>query len=358
MLLTSHPLEGRDGADKQLAVAIATGSAETEFTWFGRTRSSRPALSSGRRIPVVSRHGSPGVLERTQIALASPMLTRSVDLVHAVFTIGPGFRLLSRTGLVALGGRPVIHTVPGVANPRHLKGATALGLTVALSETTAVQLRSAGFPDVRVVPPAVPLADWPQQPRPVGAVPVVVYAGHFDLGGGMHEAILTAGLAARTGARFRLVLAMRARPRENHRRLAGDALELARTQGLDEVSVFGRVDDMGSLLTSASVLLFPAASLAGGKADVPITVLEAMATGRPVIVSDLPQFAGLGDAVLRVPVGDVDAAAQRLLAVLEDAVTWQTTVERGRAAVERSFDPARMACSYEQLYREVLAGRA
>lgn len=358
MLLTSHPLEGRDGADKQLAVAIATGSAETEFAWFGRTRSSRPALSSGRRIPVVSRHGSPGVLERTQIALALPMLTRSVDLVHAVFTIGPGFRLLSRTGSVALGGRPVIHTVPGVANPRHLTGATALGLTVALSETTAVQLRSAGFPDVRVVPPAVPLADWPQQPRPAGAVPVVVYAGHFDLGGGMHEAILAAGLAARTGARLRLVLAMRARPRENHRRLAGDALELARTQGLDEVSVFGRVDDMGSLLTSASVLLFPAASLAGGKADVPITVLEAMATGRPVIVSDLPQFAGLGDAVLRVPVGDVDAAAQRLLAVLEDAVTWQTTAERGRAAVERSFDPARMAHSYEQLYREVLAGRA
>jgi glycosyltransferase involved in cell wall biosynthesis len=294
------------------------------------------------------------VLERVQVVAAAPALARSVDLVHAVFTIGPGFRALSRAKRLIAAGRPVIHTVPGIADVRHLVGVEPLGLTVALTMSTADQLREAGFPDVRVIPPVIPLDLWPSRPRSSAPLPTVVFAGHYDRGGGHVEAIRAAAEAARAGARFRLVLAMRTRPGEKAAKLAESALGFARDLGLTDVRVYGRVEDMAAMMAEADVVVFPPTGLAGGKADVPITVLEALATCRPVIVSDLPQFATLGDAVLRAPVDDPRATAALLRSVLADDDLWHRSARRGRQLVERSFAPERMAQSYAALYQEVL----
>jgi glycosyltransferase involved in cell wall biosynthesis len=354
LLLTGSPLEGCEGADKQLAASIADGVPDTDFTWFTRWPArSPPRLAHGRRIQVLSRNGVPHLSERLQIAAAVPPLARTVDLVHAVVTIGSGFALFSRLERYAFGARPVLHTIPGVRDPRYLERARPLGVTVALSDTTAGMLRAAGFGDVRVIPPGIPLASWPRRPRRNGT-PTVLFAGHYDDGGGALEAVAAATVAARAGARFRLALAMRWRPGQNQRSLAAGLRELAVRAGLDDVEVYGHVGDMRGLLESADVLLFPPRSL-NGKADVPLTLLEALATGRPVIVSDLPQFARLGDAVLRAPVGDTQHAGGLLAELLDQPRRWEEIAERGRAVVQTRFGTQAMVQRYEQLYRELLA---
>lgn len=354
LLFTSSPCEGAAGADKQIAASIAAAMPDRDFLWFTRWPSrGLPGVAHGRGIPIVSLDGVPHIPERLQVTLAGGVLARRTDLVHAVLTIGGTYPLFSRLRRGLLGGGPIIHTVPGVLDIRLLERARPLGVTVALTETTAAQLRATGFGDVRVIPPMISLDQWPWRPRAPGTS-VVLFAGHHDPQAGAHEAIAAAAEAYRCGARFRLVLAMRSRPGQNVRALTAGLRALAAREGLPGIDVRGHVSDMPGLLAATDVLLFPPRTL-GGKADLPVVVLEALATGRPVILSDLPQFAPLGEAGLRAPVGDRLRTGQLLTRLLDQPQQWEMLARRGRATVEERFGPDRFRAQYERLYQEALA---
>ncbi|MEU9859999.1 glycosyltransferase family 4 protein [Streptomyces sp. NPDC047971] len=355
LLLTSSPLDGADGSDVQLAREVLGALPQVDFLWFSQRPGRRglPVASAGRAIPLWSRDGAPHASVRVQAALAGAFAARHADLVHAFLTIGRTYPAFSWLRPVLLGARPVVHTVPGVMDARLLARSRPLGTTVALSESMARRLHAANFGDVRVIPPMIPLEVWPCLPRPPG-LPLVLFSGHHDPQGGAVTAIEAAAEAVRAGAEFRLVLAMRGRPGQHTRTLEEELRERAGAAGLRDVEVHGYVDDMNALLASAHVLLFPPPAI-GGTADIPLTVLQALATGRPVILSDLPQFADFGDAVLRAPAGDGRRTGQQLAWLLDQPRVWDMLAERGRAAVEERFGPERFAARYGALYRELLA---
>ncbi|MFE5297165.1 glycosyltransferase family 4 protein [Streptomyces sp. NPDC056632] len=357
LLLTSSPLDGADGADVRLASDVLGALPDIEFTWFTQwpRRRGRPPPNGhgGHAVRILSRDGVPHVSERVQSALAGGVHARRCDLVHAFLTIGRTFPAFSWLRPLLLGARPVVHTVPGVMDARLLPRTRPLGTTIALSESMARRLRAAHFGDVRVIPPMIPLEEWPPRPRPPG-LPVVLYAGHHDAQGGAEAAIEAAAEAVRAGVRFRLVLAMRGRPGQDLHALEEALRERAAARGLVDTEVLGYVDDMRALITSAHVFLFPPSAI-GGKADIPLTVLQALATGRPVILSDLPQFADFGNAVLRAPAGDARRTGQQLVWLLGQPRSWDVLAERGRATVEKQFGPERFAAQYASLYRELLS---
>lgn len=356
--MTSHPLDARDGADKELAVTIASGMPDIDFTWFGQVgRGATEPLRAGRRLPLLSATGMPGRGERAQAAGLSLLLERQVDLVHAVVTIGPHLARFVRLRERVLGAarRPAVHTVPAVADVRGLRGSSALGTTVVLSRSTQVLLDDAGFPDVRLIPPGIDLQRWPLQVRVPQGPPVVAFAGHYDPEGGLVESVRALGGLARSGCPVRALFLMRPRPGQDEAQAAAALLRQARDAGLGDVRVHGRTRDMPAMLAGVDVLLLPAREL-GGKADVPLTLLEAMSAGRPVVVTDLPQVAALGDAVTRVPIGDVPALQEAVRLLLDEPRRWTAMSEAGRALVERQFSSDRMVARYRDLYEEVLAG--
>ncbi|MFC8275631.1 glycosyltransferase family 4 protein [Streptomyces sp. NPDC057271] len=355
LLLTSSPLDGADGSDVALARDVLGALPDVEFLWFCRwpARRGRPPPPVGRAVRLWSPDGSPHAPVRLQAALAGAVAARRANLVHAFVTIGRAFPAFSWLRPLMLGARPVVHTVPGVMEARLLTRTRPLGTTVALSESMARRLRAADFGDVRVIPPMIRLSEWPFLPRPEG-MPIVLFAGHLDPLGGAVTAVEAAAEATRSGALFRLVLAMRGRPGQNAAALREELRERAWAGGLADVEVRGYVDDMRALLASAHVLLFPPPVI-GGTADIPFTVLQALATGRPAILSDLPQFADFGDAVLRAPAGDARRTGQQLGWLLGQPRVWDMLAERGRANVEESFGPERFAAQYGALYRELLA---
>lgn len=360
LLLTSHPLEARDGADKELSLTISSGMPEVDFSWFGQVgRKGREPMTRGRRLPLLSATGMPGPAERLQAAALGILAERQVDLVHAVVTIGPWFSHFVRLRERVLGParRPAIHTVPAVADVAALQGTPALGTTVALSRSTEALLRDAGFADVRLIPPGIDLERWPVQPRSRqrAAAPVVAFAGHYDADGGLHESVQALGSLARAGRPVAGLFLMRPRPGQNEARLAASLLRAAHEAGLQDVRVRGRTPDMPGMLAGVDVLLLPARQL-GGKADVPLTLLEAMSAGRPVVVTDLPQMAALGDTATRVPVADVPALADAIASLLDEPSRWSALSSAGRALVEDSFSADLMVRRYRELYDELLAG--
>ncbi|MER5708676.1 glycosyltransferase family 4 protein [Streptomyces sp. NPDC042898] len=354
LLLTSSPLDGAEGCDVRLASNVLEALPDFDFVWFTQWPEGRQdPPGHGRPVRILSRDGVPHIPQRIQAALAGAVFARRVDLVHAFLTVGRTFPVFSRLRPLLLGGRPVVHTVPGVMDSRFLTHTRPLGTTVALSESMARRLRAADFGDVRVIPPMIDLDAWPYLPRPRG-YPVVLFAGHHDPRGGAEAAIDAAAEAWREGARFRLVLAMRGRPGQ-HPTLLNEALrERAGAAGLPDVEVKGYVEDMRALIATIHVLLFPPTVL-GGKADIPLTVLQSLASGRPAVLSDLPQFADFGHAVLRAPTGDARRTGQQLAWLLDQPRSWDVLAERGRSLVEDHFGPERFAARYAALYRELLS---
>ncbi|MGC0333606.1 glycosyltransferase involved in cell wall biosynthesis [Streptomyces sp. SAI-170] len=355
LMLTSGPLDGHLGADTDLAMVLLEHLDDVRYSWFRKwpRPDERVRALPGRPLPIASRDGEPHLPERLQAAAYALAMTRRSDLVHALITIGPGFPAASRALSALVGDRPVLHTVPGVMDPALLRRSRPLGLTVALSQTTAEALRTAGFGDVRVVSPVIRMDRWPLVPRPSGDTPTILVTGHHDPQGGSCEAVTAAAVARRAGARFKLVLALRGRPGQDVRALEGVLRAQAQREGMPDTEVLGHVDDMPALLAAADILLYVPQST-GGKADVPLTVLQALATGRPVVLSELPQFLPLRDVVLRAPPGDCGHTGNLLADVLARPRWWRSLAERGRAAVEVRFAEAGFASQYARLYKELL----
>jgi colanic acid/amylovoran biosynthesis glycosyltransferase len=118
-------------------------------------------------------------------------------------------------------------------------------------------------------------------------------------------------------------------------------------------------EDLGARLVRASVAVFPSVRARSGDQDgLPVSLLEALATGTPVIASDLP---GLADAVTggEEPAGVVVAPGDT--AGIAAAVTGLLTDDRerermGRVAAERAteYSVEAVGARYVALLREVL----
>ncbi|MEU2429667.1 glycosyltransferase family 4 protein [Streptomyces sp. NPDC007861] len=89
-----------------------------------------------------------------------------------------------------------------------------------------------------------------------------------------------------------------------------------------------------------------------------MTIVEAMRCGLPVVSTDCPHGPGeiIEDGVdgRLVPVGDEDAVADALLALINDDELRRRTGEAARRAAER-FDPVRIAERHEALFTELVA---
>lgn len=141
----------------------------------------------------------------------------------------------------------------------------------------------------------------------------------------------------------------------------------------------------GPLRTEAQALLDAAgvgalAWLPGERADVPDvmrgldsfvlpslaegisnTILEAMASGLPVIATDVGGNAELvasGETGETVPAGDVEALAANLVRMVNDPARAATMGRAGRALAEQRFSLPAMVAAYQGLYDRLLAGKS
>jgi glycosyltransferase involved in cell wall biosynthesis len=90
----------------------------------------------------------------------------------------------------------------------------------------------------------------------------------------------------------------------------------------------------------------------------PVTLLEALSTGRPVVATDLPsvrEWLGDLDPGSLVPVGDVAATARAIAAALDrPAAARAELARRGRQLIEERAGHDRNMALAESLYRDLL----
>ena len=132
--------------------------------------------------------------------------------------------------------------------------------------------------------------------------------------------------------------------------------EAARSGLGSRVEVTGSVerDDVYRHISHSSVYV----STSHGE-GLPVAVLEAMACGRPVVLSDIAphrEIAGAADAVRLVAPGDALGFAREIRRLREMSPDARAEIgQRCRALVEERFDLETMHRSYERVYERVIS---
>jgi glycosyltransferase involved in cell wall biosynthesis len=130
--------------------------------------------------------------------------------------------------------------------------------------------------------------------------------------------------------------------------------ELAAGLGVaDRVRFLGFREDVGSLYAAADVV-----ALSSTVEGTPVTLIEALAAGRPVVSTDIDGVADVvqGDGLL-VPLGDDVALADAMHQLAGDAALRKTFGTRGAERVRREYAVERLIDDVDRLYRRLLAAR-
>jgi glycosyltransferase involved in cell wall biosynthesis len=116
---------------------------------------------------------------------------------------------------------------------------------------------------------------------------------------------------------------------------------------------------VAGLMQRASIVCQPSVTAASGDSEgLPTVVLEAAATGRPLIGthhSGIPEIISDGTTGFLVPERDVAALADRLLLLLTSAELRCRMGEAGRKRIEREFDLVKQAERLEEIYHETIS---
>jgi sugar transferase (PEP-CTERM/EpsH1 system associated) len=131
--------------------------------------------------------------------------------------------------------------------------------------------------------------------------------------------------------------------------------QIARLDLTGQVRLLGNREDVPALLTECDV--FALSSLAEG---MPLTVLEAMASGLPVVATNVGGVSEVVDDGVTgtlVASGDPAAFARALGAYVRDGNLRRQHGRAGRARVETQFGLSAMVSAYSALYDELLGGR-
>jgi glycosyltransferase involved in cell wall biosynthesis len=128
--------------------------------------------------------------------------------------------------------------------------------------------------------------------------------------------------------------------------------EIARHGLAGAVELTGEVDDVAEQLAEADVFV-----LSSRSEGLPISVLEAMAAGLPVVASavgGLPELVEEDETGTLVPAGDADALAAALQRLIEDPERRRRLGRAGRARAEARFDLPRFRDAHLDLYASLL----
>jgi glycosyltransferase involved in cell wall biosynthesis len=294
---------------------------------------------------------------RNLLALSAARRRTRAELMHA-----HGYKAAALAGLASVSSSagPYVVTLHNLCPPLSNSSRALLRLALsraqaclfvseAIRESLAANEFSAG--DGRVIPNGI---DWqrfaalPEREQTRAALglagePVALFLGRLTEEKGVHVLAEAAALLQQRGERWYFLL-------------AGEGPERSRllTQSAAEegaMRLLGHREDIPALLAACDTVVVP--SLREGQS---LAALEALAAGRPLLVSDVGGLAALArasGAAWTAPPGDAAALATTLLQLRAQPREREERVARGRAYVRAAGDWSAMAARVAAVYREV-----
>jgi len=195
-------------------------------------------------------------------------------------------------------------------------------------------------------------APAPPEDRGGVAGPLIGTVAHLNPTKGLEYFVEAAGEVRRRhpGAHFEIVGA----ELDSHREYAEGLRRRVTELGLDDALAFaGPTRDVAGFLRRCDICVFTSIAEAS-----PTAVWEALATGRPVVTTDVGSVSRHirhGESGFIVPVGDVQGLASCVSTLIGDPETCREFGARARAHAERELSLDRAAAAHLEFYRRVAA---
>jgi colanic acid/amylovoran biosynthesis glycosyltransferase len=338
--------------------------AVAAVAWWARRRPIR--LASSLALVVGGYARRPGLLARAlatfplAAALARVVKTRRIDHVHAHYATYPllaawlGRRLTDVTYSVTVHAHDIF-VDRSFLGPRLADA----GFAIAVSEYNRRYLAAYEAPaatPVHVVRCGIDPAAHryrPRAPRPCGVVRALCVASLQEYKG--HRVLLEAlAVAGPRLARLELDLV-------GDGPLRASLETLARRRGLrSRVRFHGSLTEsaVNALLDRADLFVLPSIVARSGQMEgLPVSLMEAMAAGVPVIASTLsgiPELVRDGETGLLAEPGDVEDLVRALELALADPTAALARARTARRLVEHEYDVARSAARLRNLFLAAL----
>jgi len=180
-------------------------------------------------------------------------------------------------------------------------------------------------------------------------IPVILLAARMLVDKGVHEFVKAARIARSRGVVARFVLVG---DTDGENPAAISTVQLRRWQAEGDVEWWGHRADMPAVLRSAHVVCLPSY-----REGLPKVLLEAAASGLPLIASDVPgcrEIAIHNETALLVPARDVDTLANAMQTLAVDPQLRRRLGRRGRELVCSKFTVEHVNAQTIEIYRELL----
>jgi glycosyltransferase involved in cell wall biosynthesis len=137
-------------------------------------------------------------------------------------------------------------------------------------------------------------------------------------------------------------------------------MRMCRSLGVaDRVSFDGQIPSpaVPAYLSQLHALVLPSRTRPNWREQFGRVLIEAMASGVPVIGSDSGEIPNvIGEAGLVYPEGDAAALRTHLGTLIADGALWRDLARRGRQRVQAHYTQAQVAAATVAVYREILQG--
>ena len=338
-------LQFRAAGHEVLVVTSHMRGPTHDAPWVHRIGRSRIIFSNGSFARITTgRH--------LEARLEALLREARVDLVHVHGGLAPTFGLVAPRAASRL-GVPVVATFHSWFPRSRLYRVFRRPLqrlldrhaaAIAVSEPVVEAMSRYFTARWDIIPNGVDVCEFHPEPNGNGHAPRLLFLGRLDPRNGLGTALDAMPSILSKHPDARLVVAGDGPLRRHYQRLA-------RPLG-DRVQFLGHVrEERRDLYATADLYLCPTT-----KASFGITLLEAMACGTPMVVSDITGFRELvdgGDEARLVPTGDPGRWAETVNRLLDDRCTREAMARAGRAKSASYAWPC-VASRVMDVYRRVL----
>lgn len=235
-------------------------------------------------------------------------------------------------------------------------------LIITYSDYAKNKLNELGLQNVKRIYPGIDLEEYQKKEkdkkimREKNIAPsdfVINFTGEYTRLGAIDGVIESFISVAKKIPEAKLSLAVRIKNENDARKKEEVVEKLKQNNLLERVSFF---DDgsykMPPVYNLCDISIFPVQNMKG-KFDVPLAVVEAMASEKPVIISDLPilgEFANAENSV-KIKTGDWKELENAIVDLYENPEKRKSIGQAARAYVENNFDIKNVAKEYEEVYK-------
>jgi glycosyltransferase involved in cell wall biosynthesis len=294
------------------------------------------------------------------------------DLIHFLFTPRPltswFFRMRLKFSKVKTLQTIATLSKKNFQKPKKLKKILFADLIVVQSKNTFEKLKKQGLKNIELIYPGINLKKYKPAPKNSSLLKkfnfkkddfIVLYTGEYTRLKAIDDIMEAIKLLFKEKSNthnLKFILACRIKSKADKKKKAEITKLLKKENLLKKVTFLDTFNEMEKLYNISDLNIFPAREMAG-KFDIPLTLIESMACGKPIIVSklkNLKEIVGKNNYGLTCKTKSSQDLANKINLLKTNKKLYNKLSKNSIEFIRGNFDLKKTVKEYNKLYKKLL----